>query len=153
MRVELDLRRPIFQGFFLKNSDNLIWIRFAYEGLTTVYFYCGLVGYQWKKCRQLPPRVPHEEIINELENRSFEAPGEWLKAEYKSEKPFKLPVYRTTPTAFRQNQLIWQDVSSDEDSEDDLAEKRPRLLEESELAVHRQGKPLTVEKTRVFQGR
>nr|DAD49187.1 TPA_asm: hypothetical protein HUJ06_019124 [Nelumbo nucifera] len=78
MRVELDLRKPLFCDFFLKNTEKPTWTRFAYDGLTKLCFYCGLVGHQWKKCKQLPPGVPHEEVIKEMENRSLEAPGECM---------------------------------------------------------------------------
>nr|DAD31435.1 TPA_asm: hypothetical protein HUJ06_010286 [Nelumbo nucifera] len=146
MRVEIDLGRPLFRGFFLKNSVNPTWIRFVYEGMTKVCFYCGLVGHRWKKCRQLPPGVPHDEIIIEMENRSLEAPGEWLRADYKPEKPLKIPAHQIAPTACRQTQLIRRDASSDEDSEDELAEKRPRLLEVPEQTMNRQRSPYSLVK-------
>nr|DAD45324.1 TPA_asm: hypothetical protein HUJ06_003554 [Nelumbo nucifera] len=126
MWVEVDLRKPLFRGFFLKHSGSPTWIRFVYEGLTRLCSFCGLVGHQWKKCRQIPQGISHEEILTELENHSIEAPREWLKAEFKPEKPLKILTYQATPTTCKQSQIILRDSSSDKDSEDELLEKRPR---------------------------
>nr|DAD42792.1 TPA_asm: hypothetical protein HUJ06_001022 [Nelumbo nucifera] len=61
LRVEVDLRKPLLRGFFLKHSRNPTWIRLAYEGLTCLCSYCGLVGHQWKKCRQISQGFSYEE--------------------------------------------------------------------------------------------
>nr|DAD18403.1 TPA_asm: hypothetical protein HUJ06_019866 [Nelumbo nucifera] len=134
MRVEVDLRKPLFKGFFLKHLGSPRWICFAYKGLTRLCSYCGLVGHQWKKCRQIPQGITHEEIFSELENRSIEAPRDWLKAKFKPEKPLKIPTYQATTAACRQAQIVRRDASSDEDSED-------RLLEKKAKATRGTGKP------------
>nr|DAD26304.1 TPA_asm: hypothetical protein HUJ06_027772 [Nelumbo nucifera] len=90
--IEIDLRKPLSRGFFLKNNNNPIWVRFAYENLTKLCIYCGLVGHKWKKCKLIPKSIPLNEIMSELEERKLDELGEWLRAEHRPEKPFNFPI-------------------------------------------------------------
>nr|DAD18722.1 TPA_asm: hypothetical protein HUJ06_020185 [Nelumbo nucifera] len=101
--VEIDLKRPLFRGFFLNNNNNPVWIRFAYESLTKLCTNCGLVGQSWKKCKLVPKSTPLPDLLKELAERKLDAPGEWLWAEHKPEKPLSYPVYKKTPRSSTPN--------------------------------------------------
>nr|DAD32022.1 TPA_asm: hypothetical protein HUJ06_010873 [Nelumbo nucifera] len=130
LKLKIDLRKPLFKGLVLSNGSEPIWVRFTYEGLTKLCIYYGLVGHSWKKHRQISLRVSLDQIANELEDREFDSLGDWLRAEFKPNKPLKYPDLCKGYSPCKQLTLVRRDCSSDEDSEEESgAEKKQRLLQ------------------------
>lgn len=48
--VEIDLEKPLMRGIKMKLDEELFWLDFKYEKLSTFYFYCGIIGHQEKNC-------------------------------------------------------------------------------------------------------
>lgn len=73
VKVSIALDKPLKRRMKLKkNEDNLCWVSFKYERISTFCFICGMIGHREKFCEKL--------FDTPIEQR--EKPyGIWMKAE------------------------------------------------------------------------
>nr|DAD23461.1 TPA_asm: hypothetical protein HUJ06_024924 [Nelumbo nucifera] len=130
IQILLDIRHSLTIGLFVTVEGKKKWIRFCYESLTKLCAYYGFLGHRWQRCKRLNQQL--ELVKIELEQREIDLPGEWLRAEYRPERPLKIPTYREQGEGCRVQLIRMSETGSDEAS----AEKR-RCLEDCSALMNR----------------
>ncbi|KAL8462316.1 hypothetical protein ACS0TY_032575 [Phlomoides rotata] len=86
VRIRLDVTKPLKQGMTVaRKNDSPIWVPFKYERLSSLCFFCGMLGHMKREC----DLVEEREHLLEVSNAKLPF-GDWLRA-----SPAKRPSVTT----------------------------------------------------------